>query len=546
MTRARWAGGALAALTATAAAAGLCAFATRAEAAPARLSTTCAEDDQTPTPPGYAGWERSSVVTWQALEDRGGIVPDIEEDRSHAPPAWWRYPSPLRSAALLADEARTPKGLYETVAPGDLKAGDVVVRARGAGACGKMALIAGRSDEQQWVTIEDGEGEAQATRTANPIFFIDGKTLRPEAAAYRIRIKKDSTLGHVRELDRDLTHLERTIAERPPLIVPKGRAAVDDKVHDLVDEAGSLAADPAAEVDWRALTGRALALAAALDWPCAAEAAAAVLDDAIHRTPTRADTAIARASLYLLAGDPAKALSQAEATKAIVDPPSRLHYVLGRALLASGKTADGLGEIKRYLDDEPGDPRARKLAASNGREPALAPPPATPADPTGAPLKFTATADRCAMRSSGYDLGLEWPVTWRVVGLQAAPETGLLLQLAMARVLRDDGEAERATAMLLVQRPGAGEAAALAKQGARNLFPEAKLKPLPPLIPGSRRESFRARGEKKEGPRQGEVTTLERAGTVAFLVLNASPASYPKVKDAYAALVKSLTLGPRK
>ena len=187
-------------------------FSPSAAAAP-RLTSTCAEDDQTPTPPGYAGWERSSVVVWKALEDRGGIVPDIEEDRSHAPPAWWRYPSPLRSAELLAAEARNPKGLYEAVAPADLQKGDVVVRVRGAGACGKMALVAGHSDNQQWVTIEDGEKEAQATRTGNPTFFLEGKSLRPEAAAFRIRVKKDTTLGHVRELERDFS---RTSSGRSP------------------------------------------------------------------------------------------------------------------------------------------------------------------------------------------------------------------------------------------------------------------------------------------------------------------------------------------
>jgi hypothetical protein len=520
-----------------------------AVAAP-RTTSACVADDQVPTPPGYVGWERSQVVVWRALEDRGGIVPDIEEDRNHAPPAWWRYPSPVRSAELLAAEARDPKGLYEAVASGDLKVGDVVVRARGAGACGKMALVAGRGDDEKWVTIQEGEGQGQtqeqATKTGDATFFLDGKALRPEAAAYRIRVKKDSTLGHVRELERDLTHLERTIAERPPLVVPKGRDAVDDKVHDLVDEAGSLAADPAFDVERRALTGRALALAAGLDWPGAAASAAAVLDDSIHRTPTRADTAIARASVYLLASDAEKAVAQAEAAKAIADAPPRLQYVLGRALLAAGKSADGLSELKRYRDDEPGDPRARKLVETGGKLPALAPPPAAIADPTGAPLKLTATPDLLTLRSTGYDFSLAWPVTWRVVGVQAAPETGLLVQLATARVLHDDGEVERGTAMLLAQRPGPGEAAALAKQGARNLFPEAKLKSLPPLVPGSRRESFRDRGEKKEGPRQGEVTTLERGGTVYLLVLNASPAGYPKLKDGYAAWVKSLTTGPRK
>jgi len=30
----------------------------RAGAAPKRMSTTCVEDDQVPTPKGYEGWER--------------------------------------------------------------------------------------------------------------------------------------------------------------------------------------------------------------------------------------------------------------------------------------------------------------------------------------------------------------------------------------------------------------------------------------------------------------------------------------------------------
>ena len=48
-------------------------------------------------------------------------------------------------------------------------------------------------------------------------------------------------------------------------------------------------------------------------------------------------------------------------------------------------------------------------------------------------------------------------------------------------------------------------------------------------------------GERKgKSQRQGEVTTVERDGVVTFLVLNASVESYPKLKDEYAAFVKSL------
>ena len=78
--------------------------------------------------------------------------------------------------------------------------------------------------------------------------------------------------------------------------------------------------------------------------------------------------------------------------------------------------------------------------------------------------------------------------------------------------------------MVLAQRPATPAArAALVKKGARNMFPDAKLKSLPPLVPGSRASS--SASARRASPRQGEVTTLERKGVVYFLVLNASTAA---------------------
>ena len=516
-----------------------------AAAAPARRSTTCVEDDPVPTPPGYTGWERSSVVAWEAIEAQGGIVPDIEEDRAHFPPAWLRYPSPMRSAELLAAEALKPKGLYSKVASADLAAGDVVVRVTGAGACGKMAIVVGKSDDQ-WIVLDTENKGAPppaapapgappapppALPSSAPVFF-DGAKLRPEAAAYRLAVKKDSSLGHVRELTRDLDHLERTIGERPPLVAPGRRAAVDDLVHKLVDEAWSLMLDKPFEEDGRALTGRALGLAAALDWPGAAEQAAAVLDDVLKRKPSRADAAVARASLFLLSGEPDKAVSLAEAATASPEVSPRVRYVIGRGLLAAGKKDTGRAAMKRYLEDDPSDPRAKSLVATGGREPALAPPP----KPTVG-VRFSATPERGRLHSVPFGFSIDWPLTWRVVAEQADPAMGQIVELATGRALRDDGEPERA-AVSLVVRAGGPDAAALAKKGARNMFPDAKLKPLPPLLPGSKREQFRER--KSGSQRQGEVTTIERDGAIYFLVLNASTGSYPKLKDEYATFVKSL------
>jgi len=504
----------------------------RAGLAAPRMSA-CVQDDPVPTPAGLAGWERSPEVTWTEIEARGGIVPDIDEDPSHAPPAWWRYPSPLRSADLLAAEAKNPRGLYEAVAPADLKKGDLLVRTRGAGACGKMTMIDSTSDDG-WVTVEPGPGDAPATHTNDPLFF-DGKALRPEAAAYRIRVKKDSSLGHVREIERDLSHLERTISERPPLIARKGAAVVDEKVHDLVDEAWSLGADPAFGEDRRVLTGRALALAAALDWPAAAEEAAAVLDGILRKTPLRADAILARAAVYLLAGDADKAVTLTEAAKAIPDVPPRVHYLLARALLAQGKRADGLAELGRYRDAYPYDALAARLAeaARAGKPvPLVAPPARDDTQP-----RFSATEETATLHSDAYGLSASWPIDWRIDNLSSSPEAGLLVDFATGRINREDGEAERGAAVLLAQRPPAGGAAALAHKGARNIFPTATLKKLPPLVPGSTREQFRERAQ--GATHLGEVTTFERNGVVTFLVLNATTATYPKLKDAYAAFVKS-------
>jgi tetratricopeptide (TPR) repeat protein len=504
----------------------------------ARVASTCVEDDPVPTPPSYAGWERSSVVAWQEIERRGGVLPDIDEDPSQAPPGWWRYPSPLRSAALLADEANNAKaGLYEAVAPNDIKPGDILVRARDAAPCGKMTVIAGTL-EDKWVTIAAGDGPDPLTTSGDPTYF-DGKALRPDVGAYRIRVKKDATLSHVRELERDLDHLERTISERPPLVVRSGAAVVDTKVHDLVDEASSLVADPAFDDDRRALTGRALALGAALDWPAASAEAAAVLDEELRRSPMRADAIAARVAVELEAGHADRALTLADDAAAVPGIPARIHYLLARALYANGKSQEAAAELRRYRTIDAYDALAVRLAraATRATTVPLAPPPPPPADGPRSTLQISATAEHGALESPAYQFGLEWPIAWRLTAIESAG-SDLLVGFDTERVLRDDGEAERATTTVLAQRPQGGTAA-VARKAARNVFPDAALKPLPPLLAGSRREQFRERAE--GAARLGEVTTLERNGTVFFLILNATPKSYPKLKGEYAAVVKSFT-----
>ena len=442
---------------------------------PAPAPSTCAQDDPVPTPRGWQGWDRSAVVVWEAVEQAGGVLPQIEEDLTRSPPAWWRYPSPLRSEALLEAEAKNAAtGLYRAVSPSEIIKGDILVRTRGAGVCGKMALLGGQV-EGRWVTIEvDPEGQGPSSRGSSPLFFAaDGVTPLPETRAFRIRVKKDDTIGHLRELGRDLDHLERTIGRRPPLLAPGERAkeAVTEKVHDLIDEAWSLVAETSFDLDRRELAGRALVLGAYLGWPAAAASAGAVLDDVLKKSPERPVATAARASL-------------------------------GKLLAAEAATPDG-----------------------------------TDTDPA---VRYFATADEAGVESKDLGFQFRWPLTWRLMGLAANPETGVLANLLTGRVLLEDGHADRGAAVLLSQRPGGAAARmALARDGARKMFPTAKMKTMPAIVAGSRREQWK---ERQDGvARAGEITTIDRGGVVTFLVLNAPADTYPKLREEYAAFVRSVS-----
>ena len=68
----------------------------------------------------------------------------------------------------------------------------------------------------------------------------------------------------------------------------------------------------------------------------------------------------------LLAGEPDKAVSLAEAATASPDVSPRVRYVIGRGLLAAGKKDAGLAALKRYLEDDPSDPRATQPGRDRG------------------------------------------------------------------------------------------------------------------------------------------------------------------------------------
>ena len=504
-------------------------------AGPAEAASTCVQDDPVMTPRGWRGWDRAAVVAWETIEKAGGIVPEIEEDRTQAPPRWWRYPSALRSATLLEAEANNQAtGLYTRVVPFALSQGDALVRTVGAGTCGKMAIV-GAKVEGKWTTIEvdPDDGEA-ASHPTNPLFFAaDGKALLPQVHAYRIRVKKDDTIGHIRELERDLGHLDRTIGDQPLFLAPgeEGKEVVAQKVHDLIDEASSLRADPSYDLDRRDLMGRAWVLAAYLEWPGARAVARAILDDVLAKAPGRAGAALARADLALLEGDFARAVSLCQAVAATPRPPSWTFWILGRALAALDRPVEAAQALDHYRVADPRDVRVRQPQATLKKTPSP--------DDANPDIRYVATPDAAGLEDRALGFVVYWPLTWRVLGLAAAPTTGTLVNLLTGRVLLDDGRADRAAAVLLAQRPPTTEArAAFARDGARKIFPAAKLKTLPPLVPGSRREQFREHQD--DGNHAGEVTTINRNGEIFFLVLNAPADFYAKLKDEYAGFVKTL------
>jgi hypothetical protein len=552
--------------------------------------STCAADGLVPTPPGWRGWDRSGVVAWEAIEQAGGVVPDIEEDRAQSPPAWWRTPSPVASALLLDAESRSPRwGLYRAVTAAELAKGDILIRphAEAVGsACGKMAVLAALrensgSSDGRWGTLEiDDEGRGAALRAGSPLFFAaDGKTPLPGVRLYRIRVKKEDTIGHLRELRRDLRHLERTIGDAPAMLAI-GEGAEDvvaEKIHDLIDEAWSLVAEEAYDLDRRVLAARGYALGAALGWPAALEAGVALVEDVLARAPARSEAWVVHGVLAGLRGEPGRALGDArEALGRLagagadegdlsLDPPDLpARWLEVRALLAMGNRAEGGAALERFLTLSPGDRRAVRMQArlrgpdaigSRPTGPSAAPAPGGRAAVAGAVgmspiaaaaaegISYFASPERVGFESRSLGFRVSWPLTWRVSQLAASPAAGVLATLSTGRALLDDGRAERASAVVLAQKPvGPAARAALVRDGVRKMFPTAKLKTLPPLLPGSRRSQFR--DQQPEGTRVGEVVTLERAGVVLFLVLNSSPDLYPKLGDDYATFVRSLTFPP--
>ena len=257
------------------------------------------------------------------------------------------------------------------------------------------------------------------------------------------------------------------------------------------------------EDDGRALTGRALALAAALDWPGAAE-------QRRRRARRRASSASRRARMRRSRA-PASTCSRASPTRRSRWPrrrrrartsPPRVRYVIGRGLLAAGKKDAGLGGDQALPGRTIRPTRARSSwSRRGGREPALAP--AAARRSAGRALlrharaRPAAAARPTASASTGRSPGASSRSS-------PTPGPGSWSSSRPARVLRDDGETERG-------RGVAGGAAARRrarrprwrKKGARNMFPDAKLKTLPPLLARQQARAVPRAQERLAAPGRG-------------------------------------------
>ena len=409
--------------------------------------------------------------------DRGRRAASSPTSRRTAPTR--RPPGALPEPAALGRAAgrrrrASRRGSTEAVAPGDLQTGDVVVRV----ARRRRLRQDGdrrRATRRQRVVLDTMQGRASgrtgAGDAARPPTRCSStaEALRPEAAAYRIAVKKDSTLGHVRELDArsrpPRAHHRRAAAAGRP----KGRrGAVDDKVHELIDEAWSLMPDKPFEDDGRALTGRALALAAALDWPGAAEQAAAVLDDVLKRTPdARRRRGRARQRLPAGRASPTRRCRWPRRRRRCPDvAAARRATSSGARCWPRARQDDGLAAIKRYLRGRPGRPARQAAWSRRGGRRAGAGAAAPKPDRRGAALLGDAGARPAAQRGVRLQHRLAAHLAGRRPAGRARDRAHRRARDRPRAARRRRGRARRGVS-LLVQRPRRREAAALAQARAR-------------------------------------------------------------------------------
>jgi len=334
----------------------------------ARASSTCIATIRCDTQRTTSG----GTLGARGLGSRGAVRrhrPEIEEDPATRP-GLVALPEPHAFGRDPRRRGQGPRRPVPRRRAADIKQGDILVRARGAGSCGKMAILGGQVNGQ-WMTLEAGQDDS-AMFTGNPLFF---QRRRRQAARRRVGVshpgQEGRDPGHVRELRRDLEHLERTVAERP--VAARQERARRRRREGARSHRRGLVAGRRQSVRRRPprLTGR--------RWRWARRSTGRAprrwRGGARRRAPARAHAA--------RGADGARFAAPAagQTDKAVTRPrrrcwrPARRARPLraGRSLIAAGKTTPAWGR-SRFTSTTTARSRARRLMGSNGASQAGAPP----------------------------------------------------------------------------------------------------------------------------------------------------------------------------
>ena len=310
--------------------------------------------------------------------------PTSRRTARQAPPGLVALPEPAALGRAAGRRgAQTPKGLYRRSRRATSQPGDILVRVAGAGACGKMAVVAGRCDDQ-WMTARGGRATtAPATRTGEPAVLLR----RQDPARRGRRLPRARSRRTARSATCASCGATSTTSSAPS---PSGRrwwrrngrgarrreGARPDR-RGLVAGRRSSRSSRAARADrTRAGAGGGARLAGRRR-----ERGRGARRRAQARRRRARDAAVARAACTLLAGDTDKAAAAGARRRPRSRASRRASATSwGARCWRRGRSAEGLAALKRYLDDDPADPGPASWWRPRGREPALAPPPAARAD----------------------------------------------------------------------------------------------------------------------------------------------------------------------
>ena len=421
------------------------------------------------------------------------------------------------------------------------------MRTRGAGRLRQDGDPRRRVDERQWVTRarRATDDSARRRRTGNPTVLLR----RQDAAPRGGRLPHPRQEGqHARSRARAGARPRRTSNARSPSgrrwsrtkgprrrrrqgARPDRRGLVAGRRSGL--RRGSARAHRAARWRWpRRSTGRA---------PPRRRPRCSTTCSSAARP--RADAAMARASVYLLAGRARQGARRwPRRPRPIPEPPPRaaLRARPRRCWPPARPTPAWPRSSATWTTSPATRARASSLASRRARARRWRRRPRPPTD--GATLKLHRDAReraRCSSRRTVHASTGRSPGGWSACRRRPGP--GSWSSSRLAACCATTARPSAPPRSLLVQQPGAGEA--------RRAGQEGRAQPVPRREAASRcrrccraasREQFRERGE-GDGARQGEVTTLERDGTVVLPGAERLARQLPQAQRRVRRLVKSLS-----